>query len=345
MRPNQCASIRRHLTMAFLFSAATLVSTANAQTTLRMSSWAPPLHPVTTEILGGWAKDVERVTEGRVKVEILKSPLGAPAAYYDLIRNGIVDVGFITNNFTPNRFILTRIAELPLLDGSAENVSVALWRTHQKYFISSNEHANVKLLGLMVHGPGYIYTMNKSPIPLSALQGQKIRATAGSLQDVVTAVGAVAVPAPPTKSYEVMMNGVVDGTIFPAESVAAFGLPPLIKHVLKVPGGFYRASFSILMNERKWNSMTKQDQDAVWSVSGELLSRRGGKVWDDSDRAAEVTIRAANVKEHMADASQLAVIKERMSPMIDVWVAAAKGRGIDAAAALDYFSQQLREKQ
>lgn len=337
-------SARHYLTTTLGALALVAISAATAQTTLRLSSWAPPMHPVTTEILGGWAKDVERVTEGRVKVDILKSPLGAPTAYYDLIRNGVVDVGFITHDFTPNRFALTRVAELPMLGGNAEDSSVALWRTQHKFFDPAKEHANVKVLGLMVHGPGYLYTMAQAPTSLEALRGQKIRATAGIPQDLVTALGAVAVPAPPPKSYEVMMNGVVDGTIFPAESIAAFNLAPLIKHVLKVPGGFYKSTFAILMNERKWNSLSKQDQEAIWSVSGEELSRRAGQVWDKSDRAAEAIIHAANISEYIATGDYLEAIKQRLTPLSDAWNAAAQARGVDATAALEYFKLQLHNK-
>lgn len=331
------------LAAATVTCAAILVaSPALAQTTLRLSSWAPPLHPVSTEILGKWAEDVERVTQGRVKVETLRSPVGAPAAYYDLVRNGVVDVSFITHDFTPNRFILTRIAELPLAGTNGESASVALWRTQQKFFEPAQEHSGVKLLGVMVHGPGYVYTStSQAPASLDALKGLKLRATAGILTDVATALGAVAVPAPPPKAYEVLMNGVVDGTLFPAESVGSFKLEPLIKHVLKVPGGFYKSSFAIIMNERKWNSLSKADQEAIWSISGEALSRRAGRVWDASDKVAEASIRAAGITEHNAQGAYLDTLKQRLMPLHDAWMKEAAQRKVDVRAALDYFVSQL----
>lgn len=331
------------LIAAVVTCAATLASvSALAQTTLRLSSWAPPLHPVSTEILGQWAEDVERVTQGRVKVETLKSPVGAPAAYYDLVRNGVVDVSFITHDFTPNRFVLTRIAELPLVGTNGESASVALWRTQQRFFETAQEHSGVKLLGMMVHGPGYVYTSTSQALTsLDALKGLKIRATAGILTDVATALGAVAVPAPPPKAYEVMMNGVVDGTLFPAESVGSFKLEPLIKQVLKVPGGFYKSSFAIIMNERKWNALSKADQETIWSISGEPLSRRAGRVWDASDKVAEASIQAAGITEHNAQGAYLDKLKERLMPLHETWMKDAAGRKVDVRAALEYFISQL----
>ena len=39
------------------------------------------------------------------------------------------------------------------------------------------------------------------------------------------------------------------------------------------------------MNEDKWNKLSKQDQDAIMSVSGEAR-RAAGKAWDAADAAA-----------------------------------------------------------
>lgn len=315
---------------------------AAAQTVLRLSSWAPPQHPVTTEIMGGWARDVERVTDGKVKVEILKTPVGAPASYFDLVRNGVVDVSFVTHDFTPNRFVLTRIAQLPFMGDSGEAASVALWRTQEKFFEKADEHAGVKVLGLMVHGPGYLYTTGRPVGSLDELRGAKIRASAGVMTDVVTAFDAVTVPAPPTKSYEVLSNGVADGTLFPAESIVGFNLTSLVKQVLKIPGGFYKSSFVIMMNPAKWNALSEEQRTAIWSVSGEGLSRRAGAVWDKSDKTAEASLAAAGVKEVVAAGSYLTALRERLEPLRTNWLKQARSRGVDADAALAYFNEQLK---
>jgi TRAP-type C4-dicarboxylate transport system substrate-binding protein len=42
-----------------------LASPAQAQTTLTMSSWAPPAHPLTSVVLQGFADEVENASGGR----------------------------------------------------------------------------------------------------------------------------------------------------------------------------------------------------------------------------------------------------------------------------------------
>lgn len=334
----------RHLNllMAAAITGAFTVTPSFAQTTLRLSSWAPPTHPVTTDILGGWARDVERVMAGRVKVETLATPVGAPTAYFDIVRNGIVDVSFVTHDFTPTRFVLTRMAQLPFIGDSAEAASVALWRTHDKFFLKADEHKGVKVLALMVHGPGQVFTTTKPIRSLDDFKGLKVRASAGTMTAVITALGAVPVPAPPTKSYEVLSNGVVDGTLFPPESVMGFNLIPLLKYETHARGGFYKSSFVIMMNEGKWNALSEADKKAIGEISGEAYSRRAGQVWDRSDAVARDKLKEAKIESSEAQGAFLETLQKQLAPLTDEWVKQAAERGVDGRAALAYFREQMR---
>ncbi|MGX1100347.1 TRAP transporter substrate-binding protein [Amorphus sp. MBR-141] len=318
-----------------------LTANADAQTTLRVSSWAPPLHPVTTEIFGKWAEDVERVTEGRVKTEMLGAPLGAPPAYFDLVSKGVVDVSFITHDFLPNRFVLSGLSQLPFSTFSAEVSSVALWRTHEEMLAKFNEHQGVKVLGLMVHGPGQMFTTDRKLTSLADFDGLKMRSSAAIQTAVLELVGASPVAAPPTKSYEVMSHGVVDGTAFPAESMAGFNLIPLTKYELAVPGGFYTTSFVIMMNQAKWDSITPEDQEAIMGISGEYLSRRAGAVWDASDAAAIKELEAANVETVTAEGAFLDELHAKLDPLRQDWLDRASAKGLDAEAALEFYISQV----
>jgi TRAP-type C4-dicarboxylate transport system substrate-binding protein len=44
---------------------------AAAQTTLTMSSWVSPQHHLTANVVQGWAAEVEKATNGRVKFTML----------------------------------------------------------------------------------------------------------------------------------------------------------------------------------------------------------------------------------------------------------------------------------
>jgi TRAP-type C4-dicarboxylate transport system substrate-binding protein len=85
------------------------VGGVSAQTTLTMSSWVGPSHPLTRDVLGGWAAAVEKATNGRVKLQMLpKAPMAA-AGTFDGVRDGLVDVSYVTAS-SPSFAIVGRVA-------------------------------------------------------------------------------------------------------------------------------------------------------------------------------------------------------------------------------------------
>ena len=84
----------RILGTAAAAAAVTLLSFgANAaDITLRYSNWLPAGYHLTDQVMKPWMEDVERVTEGRVKVEILPKVVGTVPGQYDAAADGLADV-------------------------------------------------------------------------------------------------------------------------------------------------------------------------------------------------------------------------------------------------------------
>ena len=85
------ARIRLHAIAAGLALLA-LTGTAQAQTTLSLSSWVPPTHYLVKDILQPWMADVEKATEGRVKINLLPKAVGAPPQHWELARKGVAEL-------------------------------------------------------------------------------------------------------------------------------------------------------------------------------------------------------------------------------------------------------------
>src|SRR5438128_4511810 len=135
---------------------------ALAQTTLTMSSWVSPQHHLTSVVLQGWATEVEKATNGRVKFTMLPKHPSAPPGTFDAVRDGLVDLSYVTASYTPARHILPLMAELPGAGETAEINSVAYSRIHWKYFQKAGEYKGVKLLAVWTHGPGQMFTKKPS---------------------------------------------------------------------------------------------------------------------------------------------------------------------------------------
>ena len=234
---------------------------AIAQAPLTYSSWVPPTHHLTIW-QANWAAEVEKATGGRVKFQSLpKAPAAAPGTF-DAVRDGLVDLSYVTASYTPARHILPLMAELPGAGNTAEINSVAFSRIHWKYFQKYGEYKGVKLLAVWTHGPGQMFT--KKPVKsLDDFKGQKIRTGGGIAEQVANALGASAFVKPAPESYELLNSGVADGVFFPFESIASFKLDKVIGQATVFPGGLYSSAFGFFMNEDKWNKIPKQDQAII----------------------------------------------------------------------------------
>ena len=319
------------------------VGGVSAQTTLTMSSWVGPSHPLTRDVLGGWAAAVEKATNGRVKMQMLpKAPMAA-AGTFDGVRDGLVDVSYVTASYTPARHPLPLLAELPGSGGSAEVNSVAYNRIHWKYLQQANEYKGVKLLGVFTHGPGQMFSVKKPVNSVADLSGMKVRSGGGISEASAKALGASPLVKPAPESYELLSSGVADATFFPSESIKSFNLDKVVKHATYFPGGFYSSSFGFFMNEDKWNKLSKQDQDAITSVSGEALARLAGKAWDAADKVGIEALKAAGVVMVDANPAFVADVRKRTEPLINDWIKAANAKGIDGAKVYAEFHEELKK--
>ncbi|MFV0383220.1 TRAP transporter substrate-binding protein [Paracoccus sp. (in: a-proteobacteria)] len=335
------------LTIASALVALTLATSGAAQaaeTTLRLSNWLPPSHPVVKDIMVPWAQQVSEATEGRVEVQILDAPLGPPPAHFDLVSSGAADIGFSAHSYTPGRFTLTEIAELPFLTPSSEANSVALWNVWTNLLADKNEHAGVKVLALFGHGPGHLLTTERAVTPLSELKGAKIRVAGAVTDQLVQGLGMVSVQAPSSESYELLSNGVADGIVFPYESVPFFKLDGILKNALRVEGGLYNVSFFMVMNQARFDSLSEADRAAIDKVSGEALVRMAGKAWDAADAAGLATLEG-KVNFHDVTPEEHAAIEATAQTIYDRVRKGYEAKGADFDAALAMFKDELAKEQ
>jgi TRAP-type C4-dicarboxylate transport system substrate-binding protein len=307
---------------------------------LTFSVWIPHSHVLVANFMMPWAKEVEQATENRVKINFVPKPVANPVGHLDAVRNGVADLAFISYSYYPGRFDLMRFGMLPFSANSAESTSVAAWRIYDKYLRKAEEHRGVRLLGIYGHGPGGVYTTGKKVDKVEDFEGLKLRVGGGIQADLARVLKFNAVVKPAPESYELMSTGVVDGVLFPPESVASFRLDGIVKAATVFPGGLYSDLHGIIMNERAFAKLSPKDQQAVMKLSGEHIARMGGKAWGDADKAALESLRAKKVEFHQASPALVDGIRARTAEFEKEWLAAAKAKNLDGAKILaDYRAE------
>jgi TRAP-type C4-dicarboxylate transport system substrate-binding protein len=336
---------KRLIASAFAtFTIAGLVAAAPAaaQTTLTLSAWVPPQHLLTRAMLE-WADEVEKASGGRIKHTLVPKAVAAPPGTFDAVRDGLADVSFSVDGYTPGRFVLTRMAEFPQLGDTATSVSVAYERMSRKYFAKANEHNGVRVLTVFTHGPGEIYNTKRPINTIADLAGLKIRVGGGMINELAKNLGVDALLKPAPQSYEILSSGVADGVFFPAESVVSFKLEKLIKYATLVPGGLYNTSFAFIMNPDKYNKMSPADKKVIDDWSGEKVARLFGKFWDKGDEVGRAALKTNNVPTITANAAFLADLDTKIGPLEQNWYKLASEKGIDGKKVLAEFRAEIKK--
>lgn len=321
--------------------AALVLSPASAKTTLDMSIWISQQAPFVKDAMFVWAKNVETATAGRVTIRVLPKAVASPPQHFDAIRDGLADVTFSVHGYTPARFVLTKVAELPFLGDNAESISVAYNKLYFERFLGAKEHEGVKLLAVFTHGPGQIFFTKPAPGSLADLKGMKIRSGGGIVNKTVQALGVSALMKPSTDQYEMLSGGVADGTLAPFEGTLTFKLTQLIKGSMIVPGGLFNTSFMLIMNDAKFKSLEPRDQEAITKVSGEAFARLAGQVFDQVDAAGMQALQGAGLKFAPISPAFQAELKRVLAPVEEEWVAEATAKGVDGKAALAALRSEI----
>ncbi|HMS06969.1 MAG TPA: TRAP transporter substrate-binding protein [Burkholderiaceae bacterium] len=314
---------------------------AMAQTVLAASSWLPPTHALSVA-QKEWCDQVEKGTSGRVKCNILPRAVSAPPGTFDAVKNGLADVSFTVHGYTPGRFALPAMGELPFLGNSAETVGVAFARIASKYPAFADEHKGVRVLTFFTHGPGIAFNTKRPLTKVEDGQGLKFRVGGGMVNDIAKALGWNPTLKPATDSYELLSGGVMDGTLFPAESTESFKIDKIIKYATTFPGGLYNVSFVFMMNQGKYDKLSPEDKKVVDAVSGENIARIIGREWDKADRRATALMQANGVQITKADAKFVGEVKAKIAPLEQKWVTEAKTKGLaDPAKVLAEFRAEI----
>jgi TRAP-type C4-dicarboxylate transport system substrate-binding protein len=311
--------------------------------TLTISSWAPPTHGVNAIMWPQLIEMIEEATDGRVTAE-LKLGIAPPPAQMDLIQDGAADLSFIFHGYQAGRFVATKMIELPGYEGSAEAASVAYWAVHEEHLAAANEHRGVKLIGLMTHGPAQLHS-NQDITSLSDFDGMKVRIPGGVGGDVGAALGVTGIQVPAPKVYETLASNAADGVVMPYESRVGFKLTEVATNVFDLPGGLYRGSFAVIMNEDTFADLPEDLQNALEEkVFGAPASRMAGKMWDDIDAAGRAaTMETDGNMIHEASAEDLAAFEAIAADVRTSVMAEVDAAGIDAQAAYQMIQEVMAE--
>ncbi|MBW7850024.1 MAG: TRAP transporter substrate-binding protein [Rhodospirillales bacterium] len=302
---------------------------------IKVSHFLSPMSPTQVKLLQPWAEAIEKDSNGRIDVEIYPSMQlgGKPPQLFDQVRTGVADVVWTLPGYTPGRFPLVEVFELPFMTAStAEASTMAVWDFYQKHL--KEEFKDVHVLLLHTHAPGLVHMKDKAVTKMEDLQGKKIRLPVKPIGEALKALGAVPVGMPVPEVYEALSRGVVDGTVIPWEVTVPTRVNELVKYHTNT--GLYTSVFLLAMNKDKYESLPADLKAVVDKNSGANIVQKIGKAWDDAELPGLKQAKDGKHEITTLSAEEKARWIKTTRPVIDAWIARTpNGQALyDEAAAL-----------
>ena len=308
---------------------------------LTYSNFFPPTH-VQSQLAESWCKEVEKRTEGKVKVEYYAGQTLTKAKQcYDGVVEGLSDIGFSVLAYTRGRFPVIAAVDLPLGYTSGVAATKVVNAVYDKF--KPKEFMDTEVMYLHAHGPGLIHTKGKAVKKMEDMKGLKFRGHGTSAQ-VVTALGGTPVPKPMPETYQMLQKGVVDGAVYPMEANKGWKLGEVTDFMTRNFSSAYTTSFFVVMNKDKWNALPEDIQKTIREINTEWAAKHG-EAWVESDKIGLKYFLDQGNEVIELDAAEADRWKAAVAPIVDGYVATLNEKGFNGKEIVDFIVKTLGELQ
>ena len=299
-------------------------SHGQATITLKYANF-PPATTFPCVQMERWAKEVEKRTNGKVKVQTFPGGTLLPAKnIFDGVIAGTADIGNFAMSYQPGRFPVSEAIDLPIGFTSATAASMALYDLVEKY--NPKEFEKVKLITLFTCPPADF--MTKTAVKsLKDLKGMELR-TSGTGTEVLKKIGATPVGMPQSEAPEAIQKGIVKGNVSSMEILKDFNFAAYLPYATEA--NLFVVSFAVVMNKDKWNSMPADVKKVIDDLRREQAEWTGKYVDNHVMEALKWSKEKYNhelIKLSKADMDEIAKLTK---PMIDEYIKKVNGMGLPA---------------
>ncbi|PKO57882.1 MAG: C4-dicarboxylate ABC transporter [Betaproteobacteria bacterium HGW-Betaproteobacteria-19] len=336
--------------LAFGIAAAALIpASASAQEiVLKVAHFLPPVSPAHTKFITPWCDKIAAESQGKMKCQIYPAMQlgGTPPQLLNQVRDGVADIVWPLPGYTPGRFAISEVFELPFFTTTHEPSSRALWDFVQANAMS--EFAGLKPIATWVNGPNVLHFRSKEVKTLDDLKGMKVRAPSRLGNKLLASLGATPVGMPVPQMAESLSKGVIEGALIPWEVVPATKTHELTKFHAE-SGGEYAmttATMIFVMNQKKYDSLSPELKKVIDDNSGRETSAWVSAQFKGADAGGREAAVARGNTVYQIPAEEMAKWQAATQPVTEEWVKEISAKGVDgkklhddAAALVKQYSK------
>jgi len=239
--------------LALIAAALAPAPAAAQETTLRVVS-AFPENSIYVKRLETWIERLNVEGKGVLQLNFIGGPKAIPTFEVGKsVQGGVVDMALSTGAFYTNVFPESDALKLTQMPIAEQRRNGALALVNRIWA----EKGNMFLLARVVENQPFHLYVNKQ-ITAPDLKGLKIRITP-VYRDFFSSMGATVMQTAPGEVYTALERGVVDGYGWPVGGI--FDANWHEKTKFRVDPGFYDAEVSLIVNLKKWQSLSAKQRE------------------------------------------------------------------------------------
>lgn len=304
---------------------------------MKFGFWVPAQHSLAKTSIEPWAKSVEAASKGSIKVSLFPAQqLGKAADHYDMARDGIAEITWVSPGYQAGRFPIFAASELPFLISQPGQGSAAVDSWYRKY--AEKEMKDVKYCFAHIH----IGTLHsKKPITEPAqIKGMKIRPANGTVAQTMVTLGASNVQVSAPESRDALDKGVADAITFPWDSLISFNIDKAVKYHLDTK--LYAASFVWVINKPWFDGLSTNQKKVINDHCNNEWATKVGEGWGGAEDAGEAKLAAAGGHTIVQlTPEQVQGWKKSVEPVTAQWSQAAQKSGANPTEVLNELKREL----
>ncbi len=239
---------------------------------IKFSTWHVPASAECATVWDLMLEELEKRSNGRIiTTTYYGGALGAGPDHYDIVADGLSDMGYFTATWTPGRFPLSDVLSMPVFV-HGKDVAVEIGNAMYEKILH-REFEEVKLLNLNGCIQSYFWTTE--PVKtLEDVKGLRMRSPGGLQTYMIEALGAEPVFMPLGDVYMAMELGDIDGIVTCPQLYYAFNLYEVADHA--VVASFGCVTEGVAMNLDTYEQTPKDLKMIIDEVTENPFKLTGG---------------------------------------------------------------------
>jgi TRAP-type C4-dicarboxylate transport system substrate-binding protein len=321
------------------------LSSAHAEVVLKVSHFLPPVSPAHSKFIQPWCDKIAAESKGELRCQIFPAMQlgGTPPQLLSQVRDGVADIVWTLPGYTPGRFPISEVFELPFFTTTHEPSSRALWDFAEKHAMS--EFSGLVPIAIWVNGPNQLHLRDKQVRTLDDLKGMKLRAPSRLGNKLLAALGATPVGMPVPQMAESLNKGVIDGALVPWEVLPATRTHEMTKFHAEAGGDYAMttATMIFVMNQKKYESLPPAVRKVIDANSGREVSAWVSAQFKGADAAGRAAAEARGNVVYQLAPEEMVRWREATRPVVDEWIKEISARGTDGRRLHDEASALVKQ--